>query len=282
LDDDSVKCWGQNAVGQLGLGDNTDRGKTAPTMGDALPPVNLGLLRKAKAIAAGEAHTCAILDNDALKCWGSGTQGQLGLGDGAYHGNDPGEMGEALFPVNLGTGRHAVAIGAGQHHTCAVLDDKTMKCWGEGGVGQLGQGSTATLGNGLGEMGDALPAIDLGGGRTVLRLAVGWTHTCAVTDDQQLRCFGANAEGQLGPTTSSPWGNGPGEMGANLPAVMLGAGRTVVRAAAGDDHTCALLNDQKVKCWGNNADGQLGQGDTQDRGKNASEMGEALTPVSLF
>ncbi len=283
LDNNTVKCWGQNAVGQLGLGDARDRGGAAADLGDALLPVDLGTGRTAKAIAAGEAHTCAILDDDSLKCWGLGNNGRLGRSDGdtATRGDGAGEMGDALLAIDLGTGRHAVAVGAGKEHTCAVLDNGTLKCWGRGTSGQLGQGNGSEIGNQNNEMGDKLPPVDLGAGKTVKRLATGWEHNCAILDDNLLRCFGDNAQGQLGPTTSSPWGNQANEMGANLPIVMLGAGRTVMMVTAGEEHTCALLDDGRVKCWGKNDLGQLGQGDTKSRGKNAGEMGDALLPILL-
>lgn len=283
LDNNTVKCWGQNAVGQLGLGDARDRGGAAADLGDALLAVDLGSGRTAKAIAAGEAHTCAILDDDSLKCWGLGNNGRLGRSDGdtATRGDGAGEMGDALLAIDLGTGRHAVAVGAGKEHTCAVLDNGTLKCWGKGTSGQLGQGNGSEIGNQNNEMGDKLPPVDLGAGRTVKRLATGWEHNCAILDDNLLRCFGDNGQGQLGPTTSSPWGNQANEMGANLPVVMLGAGRTVMMVTAGEEHTCALLDDGRVKCWGKNDLGQLGQGDTKPRGKNAGEMGDALLPILL-
>ncbi len=283
LDNAALKCWGQNAVGQLGLGDAKDRGAAPADLGDALPPVDLGAGRTAKAVAAGEAHTCAILDNDTLKCWGLGLNGRLGRSDGdtSTRGNDAGEMGDGLLAIDLGTGRHAVAVGAGKEHTCAVLDNGTLKCWGKGTSGQLGQGNGSEIGNQNNEMGDKLAPVDLGAGRTVKRFATGWEHNCAVLDDNLLRCFGSNTQGQLGPTTSSPWGNQANEMGANLPTVMLGAGRTVVIAAAGEDHSCALLENGRVKCWGKNDVGQLGQGDTKPRGKNASDMADALLPILL-
>ncbi len=73
-----------------------------------------------------------------------------------------------VVPIDLGTGRTAVAIAAGGYHSCAVLDDGTAKCWGANGSGNLGQGDTTTRGDGAGEMGDGLDAIDLGTGRTAI------------------------------------------------------------------------------------------------------------------
>ena len=131
-------------------------------MGDDLPPIDLGTGRTATAISTGSAHTCALLDDSTVKCWGHNTYGQLGQGSTTWLGDGPGEMGDDLPPIDLGTGRTAAAISAGDVHSSALLDDSTVKCWGHNDLGQLGQGSTTWLGDGPGEMGDDLPAVDLG------------------------------------------------------------------------------------------------------------------------
>ena len=96
-------------------------------MGANLPTVDLGPGHTAKAITTGNAHTCAILDDDTLKCWGRNTESELGLGDTANRGDGPGEMGANLPTVDLGPGRTTKAITAGESHTCALLDDDTVK-----------------------------------------------------------------------------------------------------------------------------------------------------------
>ena len=159
--DATVKCWGDNGYGQLGLGDTADRGDQSGEMGGDLPAVDLGAGRIATAITAGGYHTCALLDDATVKCWGWGWHGRLGLGDMASLGDEPGEMGVNLPAVDLGAGRTATAITAGDAHTCALLDDATVKCWGDNGAGQLGLGDTANRGDEPGEMGVNLPAVDL-------------------------------------------------------------------------------------------------------------------------
>ena len=111
LDNGTVKCWGRNQFGQLGLGDVNERGDGPGEMGDILP-VNLGIGRTARAIAAGEYHTCVLLDNGTVKCWGPGLGGRLGYGDAANRGDGAGEMGDSLPTVNLGTGATATAVTA--------------------------------------------------------------------------------------------------------------------------------------------------------------------------
>src|SRR5262245_21110914 len=93
-------------------------------------------------------RTCGILDNGTVKCWGRNQFGQLGLGDVNERGDGPGEMGDSLPTVNLGTGRTARAIAAGEYHTCVLLDNGTVKCWGLGMSGRLGYGDTANRGDG--------------------------------------------------------------------------------------------------------------------------------------
>jgi alpha-tubulin suppressor-like RCC1 family protein len=188
-----------------------------------------------------------------------------------------------LLPkVNLGTGRSAKAISAGSDHTCAILDNDTVKCWGYGGYGVLGQGNTINRGDGANEMGDSLPAIELGSGRTAKAISASDTyHTCALLDDDSIKCWGDNIWGALGLGNTSGRGDAAGEMGDNLPTVNLGTGRTAQAVTTGRYHTCALLDDDSVKCWGQNNYGQLGQDDTTVRGTGANQMGDALDPVLL-
>ncbi len=270
-----VKCWGSNTNGALGLGDSLHRGDAPGEMGDNLPFVDLGTNVTATAISVGTTHACAILSGGAVKCWGFNIVGQLGLGDTNNRGDQPGEMGDNLPTVNLGTGKTAVAISAGNGMTCAILNDATLKCWGQNGTGGLGQGDTITRGDQPGEMGDNLPPVNLGAGKSAVAVATGNGHTCAILNDATLKCWGSNFSGMLGlghtNNISSPQA---------IP-VNLGTGKTAVAVSVSNAHTCALLNDNSVKCWGYNASGQLGRGHTNSIGDNPGEMGDALPPVDL-
>jgi alpha-tubulin suppressor-like RCC1 family protein len=279
--DARLVCWGLNAQGQLGLGDTANRGDNPGEMGDNRPTVDLGSGRTAVEVSAGNNHTCVILDNGAVKCWGYNLYGQLGLGDTAYRGDNPGEMGDNLPTVPLGTGRTATAISASIAHTCAILDDGTVKCWGYNAFGGLGQGHSDDVGDQPGEMGDALPAVPLGTGRTATAISTAGDFTCALLDDATVKCWGYNSEGELGQGDTSHRGDGSGELGDSLAAVDLGTGRTAVVISASRYHACALLDNGRVKCWGFNVQGELGQGDTFNRGDNAGEMGDNLAPVDL-
>ena len=277
----SVKCWGENGSGQLGQGSTTDLGDGAGEMGDDLDPIDLGTGRTATAFATGGDYTCAILDNGNVKCWGLGSAGQLGQGNDTTLGKAAGEMGDNLLAIDLGTGRTATAISVGQNHTCALLDNGNVKCWGEGSSGRLGQGSTSDLGDGAGEMGDDLDPVDLGTGRTATAISTGHKHTCALLDNGNVKCWGLGSAGQLGQGNDTTLGKAAGEMGDNLLAIDLGTGRTATAISVGQNHTCALLDNGNVKCWGEGSSGRLGQGSSDDLGDGAGEMGDNLSVIKL-
>merc|ERR1719323_621874 len=125
LDNGVVRCWGQNGKCQLGLGSQV--GDSWSTTSGS---VDLGAHRSAIALASGQYHTCALLDNMQVKCWGDNSQGALGVGDRTNRGCSPGEMGDNLQPVNFGPGLTAVQIVGENHGNCALLNDGSVKCWG--------------------------------------------------------------------------------------------------------------------------------------------------------
>jgi alpha-tubulin suppressor-like RCC1 family protein len=285
-DDGSLRCWGANGSGQLGLGDTLTRGDGPGEMGAALPAVDLGPGRTAAQVSAGPFNVCAVLDNGQVKCWGANAAGQLGQGLSTAEnvGDEPNEMGAALPPIDLGAGRTAleVAVSTGGA-ACALLDDHSVKCWGGNNLGQLGQGDTTTRGDGPGEMGDALPAVDLGPGHSALAVSVGGATVCAIREDHLLVCWGDGTAGKLGSGSFfTVRGDGPNEMGANLPVVDLGPGHTVAAVSVGAGHVCAVLDDHSVKCWGSNVNGELGLGDAgAHRGDGPGEMGANLPTIDL-
>jgi alpha-tubulin suppressor-like RCC1 family protein len=250
LDNGSVKCWGKNNLGQLGLGNTSNRGDNSSEMGDNLPVVDLGTGRTAKAIAAGSDHTCAILDNASIKCWGANASGQLGIANTNNRGDESSEMGDILPAIDLGSGRTATAIAAGGNHTCAILDNESIKCWGKNASGQLGIGDTNNRGDGSNPMGDDLPVVDLGSERTAKVIVAGGSHTCTILDDSSIKCWGENDQGQLG------LGNTTDSLNASV--VDMGSGITAKALAAGESHTCAILNNSAIKCWGRANEGQMG------------------------
>ena len=188
-------------------------------MGDALPALDLGTGRSARSVVASGYSTCALLDDGHVKCWGYNLQGQLGQGDTLNRGGLAGQMGDALSAIDLGQGRTATGLAAGATHICARLDDGRLKCWGWNLLGQLGVGDSINRGSLAGQMGDALPAVDLGVGRSAKSMGGGYAHTCAVLDDASVKCWGQSSILGLGDNRAR--GMNPGEMGDALPAVDL-------------------------------------------------------------
>lgn len=293
MQDGGAKCWGNNSVGQLGYENTVNYGVTA---GDllTLPNINLGTDSgrpyKVLQISQGSNHTCALLDNSRVKCWGYNNFGMLGLGDGNTYGHASGTMGDNLPFVNLGTDGSgnllkAKQILAGHLFSCVLLMDSTVKCWGNNTSGQLGEGNSSTLpyrGDDPSEMGDNRPRIDLGTGVKVIQLATGGEFICALTDTSQIKCWGNNGNFQAKTAASgNNIGDTANEMGANLVALDVGTNARVIQIAAGSDHVCVLIVDGTVKCWGYNGGGQLGKGNTTIIGSSAAQMGTGLTAIDL-
>ena len=115
-------------------------------------------------VSAGHSHTCLLWVDGEVACWGSNTYGELGIGNTNSIGDQAGEMGDNLDFVDLPSGRTAVQISAGEHSTCAVLDNGGLVCWGWGDSGRLGTETTANVGDGANEMGDSLNEVTWGAG----------------------------------------------------------------------------------------------------------------------
>ena len=259
LDDDSLECWGNNANGQLGDGSTTDR--RTPT------EVDLGTDRTAKAISAGHQHTCAILDDDSLACWGSNNHERLGLGSGDTS-NRTSPTTVDLGDDDMGNAHTAKAVSLGNSHTCAILGNGDLNCWGFNGSGRLGDGTATDR--------DIPHFVNLGGIRTAKAVSLGNTHTCAIRDDDSLLCWGSNNDGRLGIGDSSA-----GDQ-AHPTAVPLAAGRTAKAIALGNHHACAILDNDSLVCWGSGDDGRLGLGDTTDRDTpTAVDLGAGRTASSV-
>jgi alpha-tubulin suppressor-like RCC1 family protein len=187
-------------------------------------------------ITAGSDHTCALIDDGSVTCWGQ-NGGRLGNGvDAAYS--------PPMTVVGLDG---VVSVSAGDAHTCAVLEDGTARCWGGNSDGQLGNGSTAF---------SAVP-VAVSGLTGALSISAGGSHTCALRASgltRTVRCWGANDLGQLGNGTTTA---------SSVPVTVPGLTSTFVgpaAVAAATVSTCALLDDGTARCWGDNGDGQLGNG----------------------
>ena len=248
LENGDLKCWGWDNKGQLG-----DGGTNTDTNAPSSTAIDLGTGRTALQVVTGHQHTCAILDNGDMKCWGYDWKGQLGDGGTAANTANPTANdlnAPSSTPINLGSGRTAVAASAGDYHTCAILDNGDLKCWGIDSAHGYGATNTDILA-------PLSTPIDLGMGRTAIAVSAGSSHTCAILDNGDLKCWGADNYGQLG--------NGGSNIAINAPSstpIDLGLGRTAVAVSAGTSHTCAILDNGDLKCWGRDYKGQLGDGGT--------------------
>lgn len=232
----TVKCWGYNYNGQLGNGS---------TSNSDVPVTVSGLSGAAIAIAAGGYHSCAIISGGTVQCWGANYGGQLG--DGIF--NNVSYPFGSTAPVAVSGLSGAVAIAAGNEHTCALISDGTVQCWGNNEVGQLGNGTIDSSP----PYGTDTP-VTVSGLSGVVAIAAGEWHTCALISGGTVQCWGYNADGELGNGTTTE---------SDTPVTVTGL-TGAVAIAAGQYDVCALLADGAVQCWGLNDYGQLGNGTTNN------------------
>jgi alpha-tubulin suppressor-like RCC1 family protein len=243
-----VKCWGANSTGQLGDG----------TQKDSPIPVDVsGLNSGVSAIATGGNHTCALTAG-GVKCWGLDDDGELGNATVGYCALFNWEFLCSLTPVDVsGLSSGVSAIATGGSHTCALTAGGAVKCWGGNGMGQLGDGSTATR----------VTPVDVSGlSSGISAIATGDSHTCALTAGGAVKCWGSNSAGELGNGTRTAWSTA-----TPTPVDVSGLNSGGSAIAAGGSHTCVLTSGGALKCWGYNNTGQLGDG----------TEGNASTPVDV-
>ena len=237
--------------GKVEAGEECDDGNTTPADG-CEPDCKLS---KVLRLAAGADHTCALLREGLVRCWGANDQGQLGLGTSV-------DM-TASAPYQIGLvqlGAPAAAIAAGRAHTCALMQDGSLRCWGTNEVGQLGLGHTRAIGD------NEVPSAENAAvplGAPVTAVAAGGDVTCAIMQDGTLRCWGQNNYGQLGLGNTNNIGDDE-TPSAGIDTVILDD--TVTAVGPGGQHTCAVMSSNAVRCWGRNNLGQLGIGNTTNIG----------------
>lgn len=237
-------------------------------------------------LASGSSHTCGLFSGE-VKCWGIGSY--LGRESATSYGLSASELVEDLDPIDLGSSFTPSKIIATSSSTCALSSTGSVKCWGSGLEGLLGSGSTATIGDGTGEMGDNLATIPIG--FTVSDISAGTHHVCALSSAGAVKCWGNNLKGQLGQVRSSSdcatasndgcIGDSSGEI-ASISSITFPDGKLARKIATGAYHSCAELDDGEVYCWGRGAEGQRGIGST-DYGDGTGEMSDdtGLLPVDL-
>ena len=221
-----VKCWGSNSRGQLGNG----------SASNSSSPVDVvGLTSGSTAIAAGHYdYSCAATSTGAVKCWGDNQHGILGNRSTTY----------SRTPVVVGGfGSEVRAIAPGYGHACALTSGGGVKCWGENGYGGLGNGTQTA---------STTPVDVIGLGSGVRAIAAGANHSCALTSNGGVKCWGGNYNGELG--------NGGSPLISRSPVDVVGLTSGVVAISSYFEHTCAVTSGGAVKCWGFNREGELGNG----------------------
>ncbi|WP_052548184.1 DUF4215 domain-containing protein [Enhygromyxa salina] len=258
LDTGAVRCWGGGFYGSPGYGNKE-------TIGDDELPSSVGDVDVGGVVTqlrAGYAHTCALLDSGAVRCWGVGWDGVLGYGNEAWIGDD--EVPASAGDVDIGG--VVVDLTLGLSHTCALLDTGAVRCWGRNEFGQLGYGHTMDIGD------DEAPAsagdIELGAAAT--QVSVGREHTCALLEGGTVRCWGRNNYGQLGYANTVNIGDN--EPPASVGTVELGG--LAESLSVKYRHTCVLLTTGLVRCWGFNIYGALGLGHSNPIGDNETPASE--------
>ncbi len=276
-------CWGLNTNGQIGDGSNVNK-STATLVSTTniigAPAATISVTGTTKLInangnvwrrytnnknvdistknwskfAAGTSHNCAVDTDGQAYCWGLNTNGQLG-DNSTTQRNTPTAVNTASGTSAL-YGKTIKAITAGASHTCAIASDNLPYCWGLNTSGQLGDGGTTQR--------PAAVAVTTGAlaGKTVIDIAAGGNHTCALASNNLVYCWGLNANGQIGDNTSGT--NRTAPTAVNTAASSL-LNKTVISITAGANHTCAVASDSTANCWGLNTNGQLGDNSVTQR-----------------
>ncbi len=286
LEGGTVMAWGDDGVGQLGVGTTTGPEKCSNQYPCSRVPIEVPALKGVTAIAGGSLHSLALLSNGTVMAWGENREGQLG--DGSTENSDvpvlvPGLSGvtaiaaggeHSLALLSNGTamewglkqfGQHSdvpepvgelsgvVAIGAGYHHSLAVLGNGTVKAWGEDSEGQLGGGFTTEYDSSpvtVCAVGESYPCSnDLTG---AVAVAGGDEYSMALLGNGTVVAWGFNSWGELGNGSNSA---------SDVPVPVSGASE-VTAIAGGDDYALDLSRNGIVRGWGDDLEGQLGDDET--------------------
>ena len=260
-----VFCWGSNATLQLG---------TATDVANSSTPLEVQGISTAVELAAGWGHTCALLEDMTMKCWGSNQSLQLGTSSTAANFAVP-----ALVPglANI------TSIAAGASATCAIVggvgakigDAGGVKCWGNNGSQDLSGGESAPyLGRATGATSTEVPGYvqyagaDLSSG--VARISVGQDYGCAVMTNKTAKCWGDNTQDKLGVGSVAAYNV------ARFGAVDVGGLTGIAALSTGASHACAILETTEMKCWGSFYSGELGAD------KDANLMGDDYNAGNRF
>jgi alpha-tubulin suppressor-like RCC1 family protein len=233
----SVWCWGDNSFGELGNGQvlgNTGMYWT-PT------PQKVSGLSGVSTVSVGGAHTCALAGG-SITCWGHDNYGQLG--NNMVGGSAAGDGFPTPQAIGYGGGGSAVAITSGFEHSCMIDSSANVYCWGENDQGAVGDNNSSGANV-------PVPTYVSNNISAPIAIVAGGNHTCAINLGGGVVCWGDSTYGQLGDAaTTYQW----------LPEPVVGLSSQATGLALGGEHTCALVKNGSVWCWGANFSGGLGNG----------------------
>jgi alpha-tubulin suppressor-like RCC1 family protein len=218
----TVWCWGDYYSSNFG-----DGGTNVPTQVVGLPGA-------AREITAGSDFACALLATGEVDCWGNNGYGQLGCG---FSGARSDVAVQALGP---GSGIVRIASAHGGNHTCFVDSAGVAGCWGRNDLAQLGDNTGVSR---------CAPASIAGLAANVQDIAAGLGHTCTIDSVGAVSCWGFEMHGELG--------NGVASGTSAAPTVVPGLPAAAVHVSAGENHTCVVVADGSVWCWGGNESAQI-------------------------
>ncbi len=218
--------------------------------GQGQPEVVPGITN-AIAVAVGASHTCVVLNTGSIQCWGENSDGQLGDRTTT----------SSSVPVPVSGITNAIAITSGLEHTCAALRGGSIQCWGNNNNrrGQSGNGRWGT---------SSLVPVTVSGITNAIAVGTGAVHSCVLLSGGTVQCWGNNLDGKLGSVTAEENSAGPVSAGR----VSVSRVSNAVALAVGYSHSCVVLSDGIVQCWGNNDHGRLG---------DASSGNHRLVPVTV-
>lgn len=264
LETGDVACWGKGGVGQLGGGHREN----------STEPVVVNGIDSAVSITAGRYGACAVVASGQVYCWGYGPEGALGDGH-----KEPKYA--ALSPVPVSGISEAISVASSGEGSCALLSSGRVECWGDGSLGQLGDGSTASSavpvpvdrlgdatqlvagesescaiedgfvdcwGSGAENWGDS--PVEVGGVERAVQVDTSGHQACAVVEGGEVECWGSGQYGDLGDESYE----------SSLTPVLVSGLTPAVDVSTGQSFGCALLETGQIRCWGEGAYGQLGSG----------------------
>jgi len=245
----TVECWGLNSSGQVGNRSLVNAKSPVPVIG----------VTDARAIAVGARHSCALIVGGTVQCWGLNSSGQLGNNTFV----------NSKVAVSVAALSNVTAIAAGASHTCALVVGGTVQCWGLNTSGELGNKNKASpkAKPKMPPPATKIPVpVPVNGLTGITAIGAGSQYSCALAVDGTVQCWGLNTSGQLGNNSRSNT-HAPG------PVVGVSGGTGITALSSGATHTCALLGNGTVECWGDNEEGQLGDGTLVDSGSPVAVIG---------